>query len=130
MRAIIAVVLLLSGCATGVGGQRLTQAEWRAADVNGVPVVAPAPTLRLDGDGGVSGSTGCNTYSGAYRLMSDQRIAFEGIGGTERACEPALMAQERNYLSILQNARGYSFYRDGGLSLIAPDGRALRFRPL
>jgi hypothetical protein len=38
------------------------------------------------------------------------------------------MDQERRFLSILENVQGYSFYSDGGMSLIAPDGRAIRFR--
>ena len=38
------------------------------------------------------------------------------------------MDEERRYLSILESAHGYNFYGDGGLSLIADDGRAIRYR--
>jgi hypothetical protein len=37
--------------------------------------------------------------------------------------------QERRFLSILEQVQGYSVYGDGSVSLIAPDGRAIRFRP-
>jgi heat shock protein HslJ len=128
MRAIMVAALLLGGCGTMTGGQQLTEREWRAADLNGAPIAgSAAPTLRLVA-GRVSGSTGCNEFSGAYRMLSDQRIAIEGVERTARACEPAIMQQEKAYLSILENARGYSLYRDGSLSLIAADGRAIRYR--
>jgi heat shock protein HslJ len=45
------------------------------------------------------------------------------------ACERAIMEQERRFLSILAAARSYSRYGNGSLSIIAPDGRAIRFRP-
>lgn len=129
MRAILAAVLILGGCATVAGGQRLTQAEWHAVDVNGVPVTGPAAlTLRLGEGGQASGNSGCNGFSGAYQFLSEQRIAFGALASTRRACDPAIMEQESRYLSILQSAGGYSVYRDGSLSLIAADGRAIRFR--
>lgn len=128
MRAIIAAALLLGGCGTTISGQRLTERDWRAADLNGTPVIESAgPTLRL-GSGRARGTTGCNEFFGTYRMRPDQRITIEGIERTERGCEPAIMQQENAYLSILENARGFSLYRDGSLSLIAADGRAIRYR--
>lgn len=128
MRAAIMAMLALAGCATTVGGQALEGVEWRAADLNGAPILAGAPlTLRLDG-GRAAGSAGCNSFSGAYRLRSDAKIDIDAVATTRRACAEDVMDQERRYLSILENAASYGVYRDGSLSLISPDGRAVRFR--
>jgi heat shock protein HslJ len=102
---------------------------WRASDLNGVPLVPDSLlTLELQGGDRVSGSSGCNSYSGSYRLMNKAGIDFTALVSTRKACAPELMEQERRFLSILESVEGYTFYSDGGLSLISPDGRAIRFR--
>ena len=60
--------------------------------------------------------------------MSKEGMRFSGVSSTRMACAPEIMEQERRFLSILESVEGYSFYSDGGMSLIAPDGRAIRFR--
>lgn len=128
MRLIFLTLFLLGGCATGPGGGQMSGRDWRAANLNGVPVLPnSAVTLRLDGER-VSGSAGCNLYSGTYRLMSKEGIDFTTLTTTRRACTPELMDQERRFLSILEAVEGYSFYSDGSFSLVSPDGRAIRFR--
>lgn len=103
--------------------------DWRASDLNGVRVLPDSTvTLRLEGRDRVSGTAGCNTYSGTYRLMSKEGIDFTTLTTTRKACAPELMEQEQRYLSILDAVEGYSFYSDGSFSLVSPDGRAIRFR--
>jgi heat shock protein HslJ len=124
-----ALVVLLSGCAGTVGGHLFTGQDWRASDINGVPVIGERPlTLRLEKGERASGHGGCNSFSGGYQRMSKEGIRFTALSTTRVACAPEIMDQERRYLSILESVQGYSFYSDGGLSLIAPDGRAIRFR--
>lgn len=129
MRSVLglASALLLAACATtppSVGG------TWRAADVNGLPVTGARPlTLTLGPDGRASGDAGCNSFSGTYAFRSRDRIDLGPLARTEMACEPRqVMEQEARYLSILEAAESYSRYGDGSLSIIAPDGRAIRFR--
>ena len=126
----IGLFLLLGACAAaGADGRRMSGIEWRASDINGIPVVSNSRfTLRLGDNQSVSGKAGCNSYSGQYRTMSKMGIRFSGINSTLIGCSPEIMEQERRFLSILNSVAGYSFYSDGGLSLIAPDGRAIRFR--
>lgn len=127
--SLLLALLLVAACATAPGAQRFSGHEWRAVDVNGVPVVGERPlTLRIEADERVSGNAGCNTYSGSYQMMSKEGIRVSGVSSTRMACAPDIMEQERRFLSILENVEGYSFYSDGGMSLIAPDGRAIRFR--
>lgn len=129
MRTMLAAILLLGGCVTTAGGDRLAQGEWHAVNVNGVLVAGPAALTLVLGEGGqASGNSGCNLFSGTYKMMSEQRIAFGPLASTRRACDPAIMEQERAYLSILQSAGGYSLYGNGDASLIAADGRAIRYR--
>lgn len=127
MRTLILAALMLSGCASVGEGGRLA-GEWRAVDINGVPVSGGrAVTLQL-AEGRASGSSGCNSYSGAYRLTSRQGIEFGPLAVTEMACDAPVMEQESRYLSVLRSAQGYSFYSDRSVSLIAGDGRAVRLR--
>ncbi len=128
MRALILASLLLGGCATGAASGGRLAGEWRAVDLNGVPVSGAQPiTLRLE-DNSASGNSGCNTYSGTFRLTSRQGIEFGPLAGTRMACAPEAMEQEQRYLSILRSVTGYSFYSDRSISLIASDGRAVRLR--
>jgi heat shock protein HslJ len=129
MRNILLLSLLaLSACAAGSLGSRFDGRELIAEAVNDVPVTGTRPlTLRLQG-GQAAGNSGCNSFSAPYKL-SEERIEFGPIASTRMACEPAVMEQEARFLSILAAARSTSRYGNGSLSIIAPDGRAIRFRP-
>ena len=126
--AILFFILPLAACATGAPG--LTAGELRAVDVNGAPIVGDRPlTLRLE-NGRASGSAGCNSFSGTYGSSRRAELEFGPLAVTRMACDPALMEQEARYLSILDAAESFNRYGDGGVSVIAPDGRAIRFRPV
>ena len=128
MRILFLAALLLSGCASSVAMGGRLGGEWQALDINGVPVSGSRPiTLRLEGVQ-ASGNSGCNSYSGPIRLRSREGIEFGPLAVTEMACAPEAMEQESRYLSILRSVQGYSYYSDRGISLIAADGRAVRFR--
>ena len=128
MRIFLLSLLLLGGCSAAPGGRAITGIDWRASNINGVPVAPDTlVTLRFAGKG-VSGSSGCNSYSGNYELMSKEGIRFGALSNTEKACAPQVMEQEQRFLSIMKSVEGYSFYSDGSFSLISPDGRAIRFR--
>jgi heat shock protein HslJ len=129
MRNILLLSLLsLSACATASLGSRFDGRELVAEAVNDVPATgAGAPTLRLE-NGRATGSAGCNSFTAAYKL-DGERLEFRSITSTEMACEPAVMEQERSFLSILAAVRSFSRYGNGSLALIAPDGRAIRLRP-
>jgi heat shock protein HslJ len=124
----LVLLTALAGCATAALGPNIAGRELHALDVNGVPVTGPRPlTLRLD-DGRATGNAGCNTFSAPYEA-SAERIEFGAVVSTRMACEPAIMEQEARFLSILDAATSFSRYGNGSLSVIAPDGRAIRFRP-
>jgi heat shock protein HslJ len=121
-------LLALSACATASLGPGIGGRELIAQDVNGVPVAGPKPlTLRFEG-GRASGSAGCNSFSGSYQA-SEGRLEFGPLATTRMACTPDIMEQEQRFLAILAATRSISRYGNGSVSLIAPDGRAVRFRP-
>lgn len=127
MRSVILALMMVAGCAGPGGGARLGGIEWRASDINGIPVEGGPLTLTLGEGGRASGQAGCNSWFGNYRFGSDQGISFSAIGSTRKLCAPAVMDQERRFLSVLESASGYSSYRDDSVSLVAADGRAIRF---
>ncbi|MPY67659.1 META domain-containing protein [Deinococcus sp. SDU3-2] len=70
-----------------------------------IPVGTERPTLRLDGRT-ASGSTGCNTYRGAYASRSDV-LRFGPLATTRRACPAALEGQETRFLNLMRQVTGY-----------------------
>ncbi|HEX8571928.1 MAG TPA: META domain-containing protein [Allosphingosinicella sp.] len=120
-------LLPLAACAAGAPG--ISGGELRAIDINGAPIVGERPlTLRLE-SGRASGSAGCNSFSGSYRSNGRGELKFGPLEVTRMACDAGLMEQEARYLSILDSAESFNRYGGGGVSVIAPDGRAIRFRP-
>ena len=94
------------------------------ADPTGVLVpVLPDSNLGLDfqGDGHVSGSTGCNGLYGLYQVAGAS-IHLGPLGTTRIACPTdELAAQEANYLAALDAATSWTL--DGqSLVLLAPNG--------
>jgi uncharacterized lipoprotein YbaY len=86
---------------------------WTLTWLNGAPLIqGNSITLNFDHEGGVSGSSGCNTYGGNYEV-SINSITFSDIYSTERACaQDGVMEQESAYLFILTNAISYALNSD------------------
>ena len=96
--------LLLSACGEDVSGAAddgvdLT-GSWHLVsgrDADGsFDLTGRSVTLVVEGDA-ASGTSACNHYSGALEVEGDS-VRLSGIGGTEMACEPAVMDLERRYL--------------------------------
>jgi len=111
--AVIAALVL--GCAsapptpsdarTVPGAQYLAGSEWELRDLGGAPVLDDRqPTLGFLEPGQVSGNGSCNRYSGSVDL-GDGTIRVGQLAGTRMACSPEVDAQERAFLTALQNAR-------------------------
>ena len=49
----------------------------------------------------MSGSSGCNTYSGGYKL-DGSTVTIGPLASTRMACDQALMDQETAFLTALQ----------------------------
>ena len=80
-------------------------------------------------DARVSGSTGCNRYSGSYTITADGALSISEVVSTMMACLPEADAVERAVLNGLDRTVRAQLGVDR-LSLIDADGRELlRFRP-
>ena len=79
--------------------------------------------------GTISGNSGCNGFSGQYRLGSGGGFEVSGLIATLRACIEPLMADERAFLAQLQAADRFTL-ANGELTLYQSNGGPvpLRFR--
>jgi heat shock protein HslJ len=67
-----------------------------------VPLVAGTTINAVFGPGGtISGSDGCNQYSGSYMVTGTQLQVGPNLASTLMACEPPVMDQGSTYLRIL-----------------------------
>jgi heat shock protein HslJ len=75
-------------------------------------------TANFGEDGTLTGNSGCNDYSGPYKVTGNQ-IGIGPLSSTKKACsDPAgVMDQESQYLAALENAQ-----------VFIVDGNALEFR--
>ncbi len=92
-----------------VGGSRqrdvntpLADSRWRVQSLEGEAVNEPVKmSLSFDDNGRVSGSAGCNRFTGKYDQRRQGRLRFDGLATTRRACVPSVQAQEQQFLRVL-----------------------------
>jgi putative lipoprotein len=116
---------------------KLFGVTWVAEDVGGGGVIDNArSTIAFAADGTVSGSGGCNSFSGRARVDGD-RIEFGPLAATQKACVPALADQEQKFFKALAGTRMFAIdertnkliLRDaGGIELARFDRGAGRVR--
>ncbi len=118
--ALLMVAALVVGCDAftddnangGIGGT-----SWTVASINGAPTPADArPTMVFEFDGSLSGSSGCNQYSGSFRTDGD-RITVRDLASTMMACEAGVMAQEQAFTAALGGATTWRLTEQGNLQL-------------
>ena len=81
-------------------------------------------TFLFASDGRVSGSTGCNNFSGEYVVDGD-KIDIGPLATTRRACVPALGDQESRFLDVMSDVTGWNQDRWQRMVLSTDDGRIL-----
>ena len=128
---VLAAAMTGAGCGQTAGAPPDLSGDWELVEFVEDGTVRPEPaggraTLTA-GDGELSGTSFCNSYSGTYRLDGDE-IAVEGLGGTEIGCAPELLDAEAAYLAALATVESAGTV-DGYLVLTGPDAE-LRFRPV
>ena len=77
---------------------------WRAVEINGSPVACDQskrePHLVFNVEGRVSGSTGCNRFTGTYK-QDGNNLQFSPPAVTKMACPPPVEALERSFLQAM-----------------------------
>jgi len=117
------------GCGDEAPDAPLERTEWLLVGVvGGVPVPdGVEATLVLDPDEpAAAGSTGCNRFTGTYRIDGG-RLTFGMTAATRMACPDPLMALEADYLEALRLAGSYRL-QGSTLELLGADGPVARFR--
>jgi putative lipoprotein len=80
---------------------------WLAEGIDGGGVIDDLQTtLEIGADGKVSGSGGCNRFSGSATIEGD-KISFGELAATEMACAEAVMDQEMKFHGALAAARTF-----------------------
>jgi heat shock protein HslJ len=103
----------------------LVETSWQLDSIDGT-VVTGTVTLQFTDETTVSGSGGCNQYSGSYTVNGEE-ISFGELVSTERAClESNLMEQEGGFYAALDAATGYQV-SDEQLIIIYGDEQQLVF---
>ncbi len=115
---------------TGGGGapEALLVGEWRFEDLDGQGVPdGPPATLRVDGDGRVSGTGGCNRFMGALQV-SGEAAGFGPLASTQMACTDAAMTLEMRVFDVLSRTDRFGIDAGGALILYAADTPVARLR--
>lgn len=107
----------------------LQGATWIVEDINRGGVIDNSRlTLTFGTDGRVSGSGGCNSFSGTYSADGSS-LTLGPLAMTRRAClGEALNAQETRYTSALTGPLTWEILADGALELTGEGGRRVLLR--
>jgi heat shock protein HslJ len=113
------VALLLADPASAAG---LAGSEWRPVSIGAAPWPDDSGAfVRFESDGRLAGHSGCNRFMGSYVLDGDT-IEIGHLAATRMACPEPVMEQERLFLEVLEQARGFSRDRTE-LTLADPEGK-------
>lgn len=79
---------------------------------NPIPAAAGVETtLKFGNDGQMSGSMGCNSFSGDYKVTGD-KIEFGSIVSTMMACDEPRMSQESAAFQVLNGSTSFEINGD------------------
>lgn len=84
------------------------------------------PTLQIADDGTVTGSTGCNSFTGTAQVAGDT-VTFGPLATTRKMCEPDVMEVERAVLTALDGTATATIESDR-LRLVNDNGNGLGLR--
>jgi heat shock protein HslJ len=94
----------------------LVGTDWTLSDLPGQVLADPRPTIAFSGDGTVSGTGGCNTFNGTYKV-DGSKLTFGPLASTQKACSDAINAVETAYMTALQAVTAYEITTAGELKL-------------
>jgi len=109
---LLVVCLAISACtAKDEGSSASLIGSWKLTAYG--PVNSPTPAvadaeanLTFNGDGTVTGNSGCNEFGGSYKVEGNQ-ITFDQVTSTLMACDEPRMAQEDVVHKVLTDTATY-----------------------
>jgi heat shock protein HslJ len=126
--AVVMMMWLLSACGGINPRDPLNGTAWTLTSIDHTaPLKGTKLTIEF-AEGKVSGSSGCNSYSGSYEI-NGEKISTGPIAMTLMACvDPGMMEQEQSFLAYLGDLK--TFVRsEGQLQIFRSDGKALTLIP-
>jgi heat shock protein HslJ len=103
----------------------LVGSDWHVADIGGHAVVDSSQTsMTFAAEGNVSGSTGCNHFTGTAKI-EDDRVSFSPLATTRKACAGELATQEQTFLKAIESVHRFAIDESGQLLLEGADGQTL-----
>lgn len=112
LAAALVLVVAVPAQAGDVPGSRSLVGSWRTSML-GVP-----QTITFDSAGHVSGSSGCNRFTGGYTTHGTE-LTIGTLAVTAMACDEATMGAETTFLTRLQASTSY-YATHRVLKLFAP----------
>jgi heat shock protein HslJ len=105
LTVLLAASLLLAACTPKASSPSLPGTSWTLVSYGSAGSQTPAASgintsLVFGTDGQVSGSLGCNSFSGSYEIK-DGKIVFGPLASTLMACPDAQMTQEGIAFQVL-----------------------------
>jgi heat shock protein HslJ len=95
------------GSATAAEHKGLAGTSWQLLQLGSTGALSEnLPTLTFSTDGKVSGTGGCNTFTGSV-TESGMNIKFGAIAATKKACSQEVNAQEAAYFKALEQAQTF-----------------------
>ena len=70
-------------------------------------------TITFGMDGRVSGSGGCNQFTGGYTVDVADKLTISPLASTKIGCPTVIADRETRYFGLLQQANGYTFENNG-----------------
>ena len=124
---IIAVltVLLLAAC-TAQPVKDVANTEWMLDAIDGASVTEGAEITVSFAEDQISGSSGCNTFSGGYEIDGTTLSVSSLMPSTMMACEEDVMTLELAFLMSLQTSQSFDI-QNGTLVITSADGTSLSF---
>jgi heat shock protein HslJ len=124
---LVAAAALVSACSTLPAMDKLPSLDgtaWVLQDLTGRTLAAGSrPTLQFTDDR-LSGSDGCNRFSGRYTVAKQAFKVVQPLATTQMACPGEIGEQARAYIEALTVAGSYRL-AEGRLQLIAASGTPL-----
>ena len=114
----------LNGCGRAYPDARsLDGSEWRIASVGGFAIKLQRPAIIAFADDRVSGSTGCNRFTGGYDIESG-RLSTPRLAMTRMACAGDAGEVEAALTGLLNDPMVAYPMRDGSIRLVGIEGRS------
>jgi heat shock protein HslJ len=119
---VASLVILVAACSVGGASTGLRGTAWTVTSIGTRGVSAPQPTMVFGTDGTISGTTGCNEYTGTFE-EGGSTLTIRLLSSTARACaDPAGARQEADLAVALGGAASWAIRPDGDLEIKASSG--------